>query len=427
VTENPTKVFISYSWDSEEHKEKVLRLANTLRNPWGIETDLDHYVRAKPPYTPAQGWDIWMERKIEWAEFVLIVCTETYKRRFRGDEEPGIGRGVTWEGTIIRQNLYNKQLRDTKFIPVVFSAQDWDHVPTILDGRDKYIIEDPRSFKELCYRLRKEPTVAIPEVARAKLPPPPEPKFLPQNEPPAVFLDVPELQEVDSSPRKDSESTHAIDAVPLESEQGVDYRHLQDLLKAGKWREAGVFLNIAELQALYSSPRKNSEPTYAIDAVVLESELRMNYCNLRDLLKAGKWREADRETLNTMLEFVNRKIIPLLNRDNLNDFPCKDLRTIDRLWLAASNGHFGFSVQKKIWEECGSPTTYNKNWEKFGDRVGWRKNDNWLNYKDLKFSIDSSLCGELPALGTTGFGGFLGPGVWSNMDGVFSRAKTCNL
>ncbi|MBD2071805.1 TIR domain-containing protein [Leptolyngbya sp. FACHB-671] len=118
----PTKVFVSYSWDSNNHKDRVVAVANTLRKSWGIEADIDEYVRAKPPYTPEQGWDLWMEKRIEWAEFVLIVCTETYKRRFRGDEEPGVGRGVTWEGTIIRQNLYNDQLRNTKFIPVVFSA-----------------------------------------------------------------------------------------------------------------------------------------------------------------------------------------------------------------------------------------------------------------------------------------------------------------
>jgi hypothetical protein len=34
-TKAPTKVFISYSWDSEDHKERVLALANTLRNPNG--------------------------------------------------------------------------------------------------------------------------------------------------------------------------------------------------------------------------------------------------------------------------------------------------------------------------------------------------------------------------------------------------------
>ncbi len=76
-TKAPTKVFISYSWDSEDHKERVLALANTLRNPWGIETDIDQYVRAKPPFTPSQGWDLWMEKRIAWAEFVVETYSPT--------------------------------------------------------------------------------------------------------------------------------------------------------------------------------------------------------------------------------------------------------------------------------------------------------------------------------------------------------------
>lgn len=193
-TQAPTKVFISYSWDSEDHKERVLALANTLRKDWGIETDIDQYVRGKHPFTPSQGWDLWMEKKIEWAEFVLIVCTETYHRRFRRDEAPGIGRGSTWEGTIIRQHLYNNQLRCTKFIPVIFSSQDLNHVPIIFNGSDKYILEDEKSFGELCYRLRKEATVAVPDVILTKPQALLEPKFFKpqkqQAESPPVSFDV---------------------------------------------------------------------------------------------------------------------------------------------------------------------------------------------------------------------------------------------
>ena len=223
-TKAPTKVFVSYSWDSDNHKNRVLAVANTLRKLWGIEADIDEYVRAKPPYTPEQGWDLWMEKRIEWAEFVLIVCTETYKRRFRGDEEPGVGRGVTWEGTIIRQNLYNNQLRNTKFVPVVFSVQDLIHVPIILNGNDKYILEDGKSFRELCYRLSKEPIVAIPDIATAKLQPPPEPKFFsPQKssaEPPPVRLDVPEIQ----NPTATSEGQKPAEQTSLDTSRG-DYTH----------------------------------------------------------------------------------------------------------------------------------------------------------------------------------------------------------
>ncbi|PSB03723.1 hypothetical protein C7B64_07320 [Merismopedia glauca CCAP 1448/3] len=227
-------------------------------------------------------------------------------------------------------------------MPVVFSDRDLHHVPIILNGHDKYVIEDNLSFTELCYRLRKQPTIAIPDFTRAKLQPPPEPKFL-SHEPPPVVLNVGELQEPDTSPTKESEVTHAIDAVALESEQGVDYR------------------------------------------------------NLRDLLKAGEWREADKETLKVMLKAANRESEGWLDDDSLRNFPCKDLRTINRLWVTASNGHFGFSVQKKIWEECGSPTTYyNLGWDKFGTRVGWRRKRNWLYDKELEFSIDFSPVGELP-------------------------------
>ena len=220
----PTKVFISYSWNSEAHKERVLALANTLRNPWGIETDIDQYVRAKPPFTPSQGWDLWMEKRIEWAEFVIIVCTETYQRRFRGDETPGIGRGSTWEGTIIRQHLYNNQLECTKFIPVVFSSQDLNCVPIIFNGNDKYTLEDEKSFGELCYRLRKEPIVAIPDVATAKLQAPPEPKFFspqrPSAEPPPVRLDVPEMQDLSAT----SKAQEPAEQPPLDTPRG-DYTH----------------------------------------------------------------------------------------------------------------------------------------------------------------------------------------------------------
>ncbi|WP_442950015.1 GUN4 domain-containing protein [Nostoc sp.] len=35
--------------------------------------------------------------------------------------------------------------------------------------------------------------------------------------------------------------------------------------------------------------------------------------------------------------------------DELLNFPCTDLRTIDRLWVKYSNGHLGFSVHKEIY------------------------------------------------------------------------------
>ena len=122
------------------------------------------------------------------------------------------------------RNFYNNQLRNTKFVPVVFSVQDLIHVPIILNGNDKYILEDGKSFRELCYRLCKEPIVAIPDIATAKLQPPPEPKFFsPQKssaEPPPVRLDVPEIQ----NPTATSEGQKPAEQTSLDTSRG-DYTH----------------------------------------------------------------------------------------------------------------------------------------------------------------------------------------------------------
>lgn len=95
------KVFISYSWDSPRHKERVLELSNQLRLE-GIDCQIDQYVDSPP-----EGWTLWMQKQIEKAQFVLVVCTESYKRRFDGEEVPGSGFGGRWEGFLTRVTIYN--------------------------------------------------------------------------------------------------------------------------------------------------------------------------------------------------------------------------------------------------------------------------------------------------------------------------------
>jgi SEFIR domain len=81
------KVFISYSLDSPEHAQHVLELAERLRKD-GVDAQLDQYVAGTPP----RGWPRWMNDQLDSAKFILVVCTETYLRRFLGREEPGIGK-----------------------------------------------------------------------------------------------------------------------------------------------------------------------------------------------------------------------------------------------------------------------------------------------------------------------------------------------
>ncbi len=70
----------------------------------------------------------------------------------------------------------------------------------------------------------------------------------------------------------------------------------------------------------------------------------------------------------------------------IEDIPCTDLRTIDQLWVKYSDGHFGFSVQKRIWEELGGKVDAQTE-NMLAERIGWSKGGRWLYACDLTFSL----------------------------------------
>ncbi|MES2671114.1 MAG: SEFIR domain-containing protein [Pseudomonadota bacterium] len=141
----PPSIFISYSHDSDEHRQRVLGLSERLRAD-GIETILDRYVeRGSPP----EGWPRWMQDALDKATHVVCVCTETYHRRFRGREVPGKGKGVDWEGALVTQSLYDARSISTKFIPVLFARTDEPYVPEPLRGQTFYVMDSDASYEAL--------------------------------------------------------------------------------------------------------------------------------------------------------------------------------------------------------------------------------------------------------------------------------------
>jgi serine/threonine protein kinase len=164
----------------------------------------------------------------------------------------------------------------------------------------------------------------------------------------------------------------------------------------------------------------------------LSSERGVDYRKLRDLLKAGKWKQADGETSLVMLKATGREKEGWIDVESINNFPCKDLRTIDKLWVNYSNGRFGFSVQKRIWESIGGkPDAEQLTYIKFGEKVGWRLRDKWRDYEDLTFSRNA-LQGHLPARGLWDLN--VGGGLWvslllgtSRLVCLASRLEECNI
>ncbi len=104
---NIPKVFISYSWDSEEHKAWVRQFAERLVAN-GVEVTLDQWQLA-----PGQSLTQFMEAAIADSDYVVVVCTTNYSTR-------SIARtgGVGYEQQIISGRIFAGLPRE-KFIPLV--------------------------------------------------------------------------------------------------------------------------------------------------------------------------------------------------------------------------------------------------------------------------------------------------------------------
>ncbi|ACK73124.1 putative signal transduction protein with Nacht domain protein [Gloeothece citriformis PCC 7424] len=148
---------------------------------------------------------------------------------------------------------------------------------------------------------------------------------------------------------------------------------------------------------------------------VVRVEIPNRYEALLNYLANGRWKEADEETYRLMIQTVGKQAGQFFDPEDFDTFPCEDLRTINQLWLDHSNGKFGFSVQAEIYRSLGGTREYNKGiLEDFGDRVGWRKGGQWLDYHQLTYELHTTPVAHLPVIGNYS---------WY----LFSRVKTCNL
>jgi tetratricopeptide (TPR) repeat protein len=131
----PLRVFLSYSHDSAEHMARVLAFALQLRRD-GVDARLDQF-EAFPP----EGWPQWCARQILDARYVVLLCTETYRRRFLGYEPAGIGRGVKWEGGLVQRIIYNEE-GNRRFIPALFARDDERFIPETVQGATRVFLDD---------------------------------------------------------------------------------------------------------------------------------------------------------------------------------------------------------------------------------------------------------------------------------------------
>ena len=150
------KVFISYSHSPKGHREKVIEFAEELGKK-NIKVSIDAYVEHQ-----IVDWNEWSENEIRNSDYVLIICNEDYYNRYENIAPKGVGKGVKWEGYVIKNTIYNEE-GNQKFIPIAFSEQDWDYRPQILTVSNSILLKNKDSLESLCRIIFRKPKYIPPE------------------------------------------------------------------------------------------------------------------------------------------------------------------------------------------------------------------------------------------------------------------------
>lgn len=289
---NPQTAFISYSWDSEEHKAWVKSLATRLRTADGIDVILDRWEAIPGAQLPE-----FMERAIRENNYVLIVCTPKYKQR--SDDRKG---GVGYEGDIMTAEVMSKR-NHKKFIPILRESDDSKSIPTWLCG--KYRIDlrfDPYSEEQysdltntILGKREVAPPLGMPSTVQTQSLREAVKPFLDYDEPegfkPIKILGV--IADEVGEPDNDGTQGSALYAVPLR------------LSRAPSQEWSNLFFRIWDRPPVFSTSHRPGIARVQGDRIVL---IRTTIEELKNV---------HRETLRLVIEETNRQIAEIVSHRRL--------------------------------------------------------------------------------------------------------------
>lgn len=170
--QTPPTVFISYSWDGEDHQNWVLQLANKLITEAGINVLLDQYEMQA-----GHNLNHFMESAVAKAGKVLLILTENYK--VKAEQRQG---GIGFEYSMISTEWYRNQTNNIKFIPILRGKERDKCVPIFvssfltLDMNQEATFE--QRFEQLVRQIYDRPAIdkplmgAPPAFLNSSTPPP---------------------------------------------------------------------------------------------------------------------------------------------------------------------------------------------------------------------------------------------------------------
>ncbi|KAI3470126.1 hypothetical protein Pfo_026789 [Paulownia fortunei] len=120
---------------------------------------------------------------------------------------------------------------------------------------------------------------------------------------------------------------------------------------------------------LHSTAFAVSSATYSTPTTTPSTSQTASFDLLQHHLSSKNFRQADEETRRLLIvlagEAAQKRGYVFFSEAQF--IPEDDLKTIDALWRQHSDNKFGYSVQKKIWEQMS------KDFTKFFIKVGWMK------------------------------------------------------
>ena len=183
-------------------------------------------------------------------------------------------------------------------------------------------------------------------------------------------------------------------------------------------------------------PKQNN----VVSSVNSQSNKDIDYHKLEQLLTNKEWHKADELTIYLMLKITNpdkKNWLDIedwfdsedededirLDYKDIESFPSEDLLKINNLWTYYSKSKFGFSIQKKLWLDCGGKIgEYDYDvWEKFASKVGWYhpQSHNWRYYDEFMNDTNNAhnaLLASLPLLHNMGWNAVFARSLFSRKE-----------
>ncbi|MGF1524644.1 MAG: GUN4 domain-containing protein [Leptolyngbyaceae cyanobacterium] len=368
MADNPVSIFISYARKDQALMQELESHLHPLKLSSLVDSWYDGCI------APGEEWEPQIKENLGKAHVILLLISVDFiNSRYCYDVE-------------LTTAIERHKAKDACVIPVILRSCLWQHVP-VSDMRLGDLQALPKDARPISrWADRDDAFTSIAE---------------------GIFLRIQQLKEEQQAAERQRREAEAERRRQAEAE-AERLRKQTEYYNGGLYHlEAGNFLQaMADFRQAkqYGHPDASRMLAKAErhEADELKSEKGIDYTHLRDLLRAEDWKAADRETYEVMIRAVGKEPGQYFISDELLNFPCADLLTIDRLWVKYSKGKFGFSVQKQIYVECGATLDGeypgDKIWDQFCDRIGWRKEGIWFGYSDVTFDTTAPT-GHLPLNG----------------------------